>query len=154
MVGINNKLILVITIVLTLLVVGCSNNSQTDGNVVADTEHFVNVEKLEIYHFHGTNQCYSCITVGAYAEETVNNYFADEIKSGKIIFGHINGELLENKDLVMKYESTGSSLWLGTYSEDGKFSAEQNVKVWYKINDKQDYMNYLKGVIEQKLAGK
>jgi len=153
MAEINNKLILVTTIVLTLLVVGCSNNSQIDGNAVADTGHSVNVEKLEIYHFHGTNQCYSCKTVGAYAEETVNTYFADEVESGKIIFGHINGDLPENKDLVMKYGATGSSLWLGTYAKDGQFSAEQNTNVWYKINNKEDYMNYLKGIIEQKLAG-
>jgi hypothetical protein len=28
--------------------------------------------------FHATNQCYSCITAGKYAEETVNKYFAKE----------------------------------------------------------------------------
>jgi len=147
-----NKLILFL-IVLILFVAGCSNNSQIDGNSVTDTQPVVNIEKLEIYHFHGTNQCYSCKTVGAYAEETVNTYFADEVKSGKIIFSHINGELSENKDLVMKYGATGSSLWLGKYTKDRQFSAEQNTNVWYKINNKEDYMNYLKGIIEYKLAG-
>ncbi len=42
---------------------------------------------------------------------------------------------------------------LGSYSKDGGFKAEENVNVWYKIKDKEDYMNYLKGVIEQKLEG-
>ena len=147
-----NKLILFL-VILALFVAGCSSNSQINGNVATDTGSAVNVEKLEIYHFHGTNQCYSCKTVGAYAEETVNTYFADEIKSSKIVFGHINGDLPENKDLVVKYGATGSSLWLGTYSNDGKFSAEQNTNVWYKINNKTEYMSYLKGIIEQKLAG-
>jgi len=139
--------------VLALFVAGCSNNSQVEGNSVFDTEHAVNIEKLEIYHFHGTHQCYSCKTVGAYAEETVNTYFADELKSGKIVFGHINGELPENRELVIKYGATGSSLWLGIYAKDGKFSAEQNINVWYKISDKEDYMNYLKGIIEKRLSG-
>ena len=153
-----NKQILFL-VILTLFVAGCSNNAEENnatGNAVNDMtspERTIAVDKLEIYHFHGTNQCYSCKTVGAYAEEIVNTYFADELKSGKIIFGHINGELPENKDLVMKYGATGSSLWLGTYAKDGQFSAEQNINVWYKINNKQDYMNYLEGVIEQKLAG-
>ena len=115
-------------------------------------EHIINIDKLEIYHFHGTNQCYSCKTVGAYAEETVNTYFADELKSGKIVFAHINGELPENRDLVIKYQVTGSSLQLGVY-KGNEFQAEENVNVWYKISNKQDYMNYLKGIIEQKLAG-
>jgi hypothetical protein len=146
-----NKLILFLAFGI-LFVAGCSNNSQVNGNSVLGTDHIVNIDKLEIYHFHATHQCYSCITVGAYAEETVNTYFADELKSGKIVFGHVNVDLLENIDLATKYEVTGSSLWLGIYDKNG-FHKEENVNVWYKISNKQDYMNYLKGIIEQKLAG-
>ena len=143
-----NKLIF---FVLVLFIVGCSSNSQIDGNAVADTTA-ASIDKLEIYHFHGTNQCYSCRTVGAYAEETVKTYFADELKSGKIVFGHINVDLPENKELAIKYGVTGASLWLGTYTGE-EFKAEQNTNVWYKISNKEDYMNYLKGIIGQKLAG-
>ena len=136
-----------------LFISGCATNSQVTGNTVIDTKHSVNIDKLEIYHFHATNQCYSCKTVGAYAEETVNTYFADELKSGKIVFGHINFDLAENKELASKYAVTGASLWLGIYDNNG-FHPEQNVNVWYKISDKEVYLNYLKGIIEQKLAGK
>ncbi len=59
----------------------------------------------------------------------------------------------ENQNLVKKHEATGSSLWIGTYTSDGKFKKEQNTSVWYKIGNKQDYLNYLKRVIEKKLAG-
>jgi len=110
------------------------------------------VDKLEILHFHATNQCYSCITVGKYAEETVNTYFADEVKSGRIVFAHVNGELPENSELVRRYGATGSSIWLGIYKGED-FEAEQNINVWYKIGDKKDYMDYFKGVIEGKLYG-
>lgn len=147
---------ILLTLMIVMLLAGCSANStqEVNGNSVkelsSNTE--INIDKLEIYHFHGTHQCVSCKTVGAYAEETVNTYFADELKSGKIVFDHINGDLPENKDLVLKYGVTGSSLWLGTYKGDD-FKAEENVNVWYKIKDKTDYMNYLKGIIEKKLAG-
>jgi hypothetical protein len=142
----------------SFMLTGCNNNASQDnitGNSVTSTstdERIINIDKLEIYHFHGANQCYSCITVGDYAEATVNTYFKEEIEKGIIVFDHINGDLPENKELVMQYGATGSSLWLGTYKGDD-FSAEQNTNVWYKIKDKTDYMNYLKGVIEQKLAG-
>ena len=144
---------------LGILFTGCSSNASDDGmtgNAVREgtaEERTITIDKLEIYHFHGTHQCYSCVTVGDYAEETVKTYFADELEKGIIVFDHINGELPKNRDLVQKYGVTGSSLWLGTYDGDD-FTAEQNVQVWYKIRDKQDYMTYLKGVIEQKLAGK
>jgi len=143
------------------LLTGCSSNAEETitGNSCLDSETCdlgsdntpteINVDKLEIYHFHETNQCYSCSTVGDYAEETVNTYFKDKLEKGIIVFDHINGELPINKDLVIKYGSTGSSLWLGTYKGDN-FNAEENTNVWYKIKDKQGYMKYLKGIIVPK----
>lgn len=152
--NIKNNMILMLIILITLLSVVWGCNSSTQEKISGtDITSSPDIEKIEIYHFHGTNQCYSCVTVGDYAEETVNTYFAEELKSGKIVFGHINGDLMENQALVIKYGATGSSLWIGTYTKGGNFTAEQNVNVWYKINNKEEYMAYLKGVIEQKLAG-
>jgi hypothetical protein len=165
----NNRLGLILIIgfiFLSLTLVGCAENTK-DSNIIGNSidnsketkqeantnnELEVKIDKLEIYHFHGTNQCYSCITMGDYAEETVKTYFKEEVEKGIIVFEHINGELPENRDLVIQYGATGSSLWLGTYKGDD-FKAEQNTQVWYKIQDKEAYMTYLKGVIEQKLAG-
>jgi len=149
----HERLLLMALVVITIITSGCTSQAQTGittGESVAKTSS--TVEKVEIFHFHGNHQCASCIAVGQLAEETVNTYFAEEVKSGKIVFGHINAELPENRELAMSYGVTGSSLWLGTYDENG-FHKEENTNVWYKINDKQDYMTYLKGVIEQKLAG-
>ncbi len=43
------------------ILAGCTSKSDTtiNGNTVLDTEHIVNIDKLEIYHFHATNQCYT-----------------------------------------------------------------------------------------------
>jgi hypothetical protein len=123
------------------------------GNVTASgTEISGDIEKIEVIHFHGTNQCSSCIAVGDLAEETINTYFSDELKSGKITFQHLNAELSENYNLAKKYGVTGSSLWIGTYYTDEIFKKEENINVWYKINNKADYMNYLKSVLEKKLG--
>jgi hypothetical protein len=152
---VKNQIKIIMTfMMLAVFITGCNSDLNTDNSISGKAEiSSAKVEKIEVFHFHGNHQCASCIAVGSLAEETVNTYFADEVKSGKIIFGHINGELPENNDLVAKYGATGSSLWIGTYTKDGQFKAEQNVNVWYKINNKEEYMDYLKGVIEQKLSG-
>jgi hypothetical protein len=148
-------MILVIILALTVLP-GCSTKDSNLDAVIKQTQNatspIARIDKLEIYHFHGTNQCYSCKTVGAYTEETINTYFADELKSGKIVFAHVNAELPENKELAAKYGATGSSLWLGVYDKDG-FHKENNVNVWYKINNKWEFTGYLKEVIDKRLAG-
>ena len=131
------------------------HGAESNGSLLASfplPKEQARVDKVEIIHFHGTNQCYSCKTVGAYAEETVNTYFADELKTGKITFAHINAELPENQELVEKYGVTGASLWIGVY-DSARFHKEQNTDVWYKISDKAEYMSYFKGIIEKRLAG-
>ena len=125
-----------------------------NGNVTASESKISGeIEKIEVYHFHATRQCYTCKTVGAFSEETVNTYFADELKSGKIVFAHVNIDLPENKALVDQYEAKGSSLLIGVYGKDGSFSKQEDTNVWYKIDNETDFMNYLKGVIEQKFSG-
>lgn len=135
---------------LLVLFAGCTSPGETSVNPGSNLSE--PVEKVEIYHFLRTQQCYSCITLGAYAEETVNTYFAPEVQSGKVVFGHINVDLPENSALMKQYGPTGSSLWIGVYTKDG-FSKEENINVWYKIGNKDEYMAYLKGVIEKRLAG-
>ncbi|PWR70952.1 nitrophenyl compound nitroreductase subunit ArsF family protein [Methanospirillum lacunae] len=110
------------------------------------------VEKVEVYHFHPTNGCRSCTTVGDYAEETVKEYFPNELRNGKLIFDHINFQDEKNADLVQQYGVTGSSLMIGVYNKTS-FTRENNRKVWYMTGNKTQYMNYLKGVIDQRLAG-
>ena len=111
-----------------------------------------NVEKIEVIHFHGTHQCYSCITVGKLAEETINENFKAEIESGKISFKHINGELTENSELVKKYGVKGASLWIGVYTKDG-FHPEENVNVWYKIDNPEEYKSYLTDLLVKRFKG-
>lgn len=123
------------------------------GNVISDTQINSDIEKIEVYHFHATRQCYTCRTLGAYSEETVNTYFQKELKSEKLVFGHINVDKPENKALAEKYRATGSSLLIGIYGKDGGFTKEENTNVWYKINNKEEFISYLKGVIEQKFSG-
>jgi hypothetical protein len=110
------------------------------------------VDLVEVYHFHPTQQCYSCKTIGNYTEEAITTSFAPELASGKLVFKHLNYGLPENADLVKKYGVTGSSLWIGTSNATG-FYKEQDVKVWYLIGNKDVFMAYIKEKVKQKLNG-
>lgn len=147
-----------------LFFAGCvSNANDTNPDTTGNTDNssykangtFVplsNVTTIEVIHFHNTNQCYSCITVGEYANETVNTYFSQELSEGKISFAHVNAELSENQEIVAKYNANSPSLCIGVYA-DNTFYKEENIKVWYKISNKEDYLAYLKGILEKRLAG-
>jgi hypothetical protein len=110
------------------------------------------VERVEVYHFHGNNQCTSCIAVGDLAEKTVNAKFKNELASGRLVFAHVNAEQPENRALAEKYGVTGSSLWIGVYEANG-FHKEQDIRVWYLIDDEDAYSTYLSGIITRRLNG-
>lgn len=105
-------------------------------------------EKIEVVHFHGTQQCVSCITVGEYALKTITEKFPKELESGKIVFKDINGELKENEIIVMKYKARGSSLFVNAIVE-GKDNIKEDVTVWRLVNDEEEFVSYF----EKKLNG-
>ena len=105
-----------------------------------------------MFHFHGTQQCYSCITVGNLAEQTVNASFKEELASGRLVFAHVNYDLSENAALKTKYGVTGSSLWIGVYDADG-FHRRQDIRVWSLIKNKDAFSAYLSELITKRLNG-
>jgi hypothetical protein len=131
------------------------NNVQTNTNQENTnlTPEKVNVLKLEIIHFHPKVQCVSCKTIGSYAEETINKYYSKELNNGRITFRHINYELPENEQLVLLYKPPGSALCIGVYDDQGHLYIEENIGVWYRIENKDNFMNYMKQLIDMRLGG-
>jgi thiol-disulfide isomerase/thioredoxin len=154
------RLALCLTILFAIIAFsGCLSESDQTGQFVRSQEElippsdFQGVSKIEVYHFHSSRQCYSCIRLGELAEETVKAYFPKELESGKIVFGHINIDLEDNREIVGRYGARGSSLYIGTYYGDGAFKKEENIQVWYKIGDPEDYKSYLGELINRKFVG-
>jgi hypothetical protein len=131
-----------------------ANQTNSDStNLTANITSNSPVDRIEVYHFHRERQCPTCIRIGNLTELTVKTYFKKELDSGKLVFAHINVELPENMELANKYNATGSSLMIGVYRMDGSFSKEEDLAVWYKMGSQEEYLAYMKGVIEHKLAG-
>lgn len=144
---------------LTLIFTGCSNSEvkeQTDSsnqkNLVSETEQppMSNIvtapEKIEVFLFHRTVRCSTCIAIGKLSERTVQEKFAEEAKSGKIIFKEINIDLPENKALAEKFQAAGSALYINTI-RNGQDNIEQDTKVWRLTGDETAFINYLQNRI-------
>lgn len=161
-----NKPVLISIIVIGLLFVAFTllNNSkkfkeptvipaQAGTNTVTSSESMsvMPADKIEVVHFHGTQQCVSCITVGKFALQTIKDKFPDEYASGKVIFKEINGELPENQAMVMKYQAAGSSLFINAI-RDEKDSISEDTTVWRLVNSESEYTTYFEGEL-RKLLG-
>ncbi|HOJ95366.1 MAG TPA: nitrophenyl compound nitroreductase subunit ArsF family protein [Methanospirillum sp.] len=138
------------------LFAGCTgtssgNESQGKNGTVLPSK-LPEITKVELYHFHGNQQCYSCILLGDLAEKVVKQNYSDELASGKLVFGHINAEDPDNRDVVQKYEVVSSSLMLGVYTKDS-FTKQDLVGLWYRIGNEEEYARYLTGILDPFLKG-
>jgi hypothetical protein len=98
-------------------------------------------DKIEVFHFHAAQQCWSCITVGEYALKTIQEKFPQEYANGTIVYKDINAELPENKDIVMKYQARGSSLFVNAVT-DGKDQIAEDATVWRLVNNENKFIDY------------
>jgi hypothetical protein len=148
----NSYLFYGICFLFVLFLVGyLSNVNSLRSEVVLEIKGS-NIEKIEIYHFHSTRQCNVCKTIGANLDETMERYFLEEVDSGKISYGHINIQDPGNSEITNRYGAVGTSLWIGVYDENG-FHADNDKGIWYKLNDKEAFIDYLKNIIEKRLSG-
>lgn len=147
--------VLAVLLASTALFAGCVAAPEGQATAAAAATATINgtVTRVEVIHFTTPNRCSSCVVLGDYAEETVTTHFADELASGKMVFDHISIADPAQREIVERYGATGSSLWIGVYDDQGGFSPEEDIRVWYRLNDKPGFTTYLKTLLAMRLRG-
>lgn len=105
------------------------------------------IDKIEVFLFHATQRCISCINIGKFAEQTINDNFSEELNSGKIVFREINIDLPENHELAEKFQASGSALFVNTIRGEKDY-IEQDLKVWRLVGNEGEFKSYFKEKIE------
>lgn len=146
---------------INFVITGCS--SRADNSQIKPSTNFIDDEEkidpnnkisrrdsIEIIYFHGNRRCYSCEIIENYTVLTLEEFFQPELKNKKITFQSVNGELPENRDIVLQYQARGSSLFINVV-KDGKDNIEEDVQVWRLVSDEDRFSSYLKKKIEKYL---
>jgi len=108
-------------------------------------------EKVEVFLFHRTQRCITCITIGKLSSQTVEDRFGAEVLSGKVVFREVNIDEPQNKALAEKFRASGSSLFINAIRE-GNDNIQEDMQVWRLTNDPQAFKNYLSGKINSLLG--
>ncbi|MPN47603.1 hypothetical protein SDC9_195206 [bioreactor metagenome] len=107
-------------------------------------------EKIEIFVFHATQRCISCINIGKYAKATIEEKFPEELKSGKITFREVNIDLPENEKMAKDYGVTGSALFINAI-KDGKDNHEEDTIVWRLVTNEVQMKSYFESKLKKLL---
>lgn len=139
----NKGFVLALIIIALLLCVGATSQPQPSPKGKSLQVAPEN-DKVIVYYFHGSNRCYSCMTIERYARESVEANFAKELKSGQIEFRSINAELPANNHYVKDYKLFTRSVIVSDIVQ-GKEKRWKNLqKVWELLRNESKFKDYVK----------
>jgi hypothetical protein len=70
----------------------------------------VGTAKVEIYYFHFTRRCATCLNVEKVSRESVEALFPEKVKKGDITFKSVNLDEKEGEAIGVKYKIEGQTL--------------------------------------------
>jgi len=101
-------------------------------------------ERVEVFLFHRTQRCTTCIAIGKLSGQTVEERFGPEVLSGKVVFREINIDEPENKALAEKFQASGSSLFINAVRGESD-NIQEDTQVWRLVGDSEAFKDYLAG---------
>lgn len=101
------KQLVMFCLVLVMTLGSLSCNAQ--GNKKADTKTAVS-KKVEVYYFHFTRRCNTCVSVEENSKLAVEQLYADKVKTGEYSFKGINLDDASSKAIAEKLGVGGQTL--------------------------------------------
>ena len=132
--------------IISLLFFSCNGKAQ---NKTSNTQLKANT--IEIFDFHTTNRCITCKAIEANTQYTLETYFAEEIKNGKITFQVVNIDDDENYELAKKFKASGTSLFLNVITPDKEKQVDLTAFAFTYGKKKDDFSGKLKNKLEKQL---
>ena len=126
---------------------------ETDSaKTLATKTHKAELSKVLIYNFHVTNRCVSCIAIEDATTKTINTYFANELKQGRIIRYILNVDEESNADMAEKYQAFGSGLFITRVYKGKETSTDLTGDGFkYAKNKEEKFIEILKNKISEYL---
>lgn len=138
---------IIAVIFLQLILTSGKDNSETKAVNSSNTQQSGNVDKIQVVHFHATQQCWSCITIGEYSEKIIKTSFPEEYKNGKVEYLDLNIDEQSNSAIVNKFGVSGSSLYFNVV-RDGKDNISEDITVWNLVSNEQKFTTYFKSKLQ------
>ena len=151
----------------SFLITSCGNNSPDvlekakseevasplAGSAVVSDEDSASLQKsVIVYYFHGNFRCTSCHRIEQYTKEAVEQYFSDELSSGKLVFSQVNVEKQDNAHFVKDYQLYTKSVVLSLVKNGNEIKYINLEKVWNYLRNKEQFFSYIKSGVEKYLG--
>lgn len=131
---------------ISLFLFSCTGKAQNKTAVKQATGN-----SIEVIDFHSTNRCMTCKAIEDNTKYTLETYFANELKSGKIVFKIVNVDKKENEQFAEKFEATGTALFLNVIKDGKEKQVDLTNFAFMKGTDQKTFSDELKQTIATQL---
>ena len=137
-----------ILLLMLLAVIFCLPVAHADNATAKKAPTEQSKSFIAAYYFHGNFRCPTCRKMEQYSREGIEQHFAAQLKSGKLVFQPINIDEPENQHFVQDYQLVTRSLVLVKY-ENGKQTAWKNLPaIWQNVGDQTAFFQYVKKEVD------
>ncbi len=99
-----------------------------------------NTGEIIVYYFYTTARCPSCHKIETYTKDAIHNTFADELKSGRMVWKMLNTDEAANEHFLADYKLITKSVVLA----NAKTGTWKNLdKVWELLGNKDEFEKYI-----------
>ena len=103
-------------------------------------------DNVQLLYFHRSERCPSCNNAEQYTRDTLDKYFSDEVKSGKMTIQSIDYQ--GDKAMAEKYNVKMQGLKL-VVTRNGQQTVRDLPEIWGYVRDRDAFMGYLKNELNK-----
>ena len=129
---------------------------RTQGGIAAAADNPAAAQALDdglvVYYFHGEIRCPTCRAIESQSHETVENDFAEQLRSGEMAWRIVNYEKPESADLTKKFDVHMANVVLARMDGGEIKNWKRLDQVWALVGDKPAFAEFVRTEISQMLA--
>lgn len=99
--------------------------------------------QVMVYYFHGRYRCPTCLKIEAYTREAVQNGFAEELKSGTLVWQAVNVEEPAHRHFIKDYQLYTKSVIVSDQRHGRETRWKNLPEIWTLISVKADFQKYI-----------
>ncbi len=108
---------------------------------------------VTVYYFHTSLRCHTCTLMEALTKEAVEEDFAREVKSGRVVFKAVNVEEKGNEHFVERYRLHTKSVIVSVSSGDSEKSWKNLDQIWMKVRGTpEEFKRYIRSGVRDVLG--
>jgi len=130
----------------SIFIFSCNGKVQENKQTAQNKQN-----QIEVLDFYGTHRCVTCIEIEKNTRFTLDTYFSEALKSGKIVFKTINVDEKENENLAEQFEAAGTALFLNVIKDNKETHIDLTDFAFLDGTEQEVFSQKLKAKIEIEL---